>query len=101
MRLFDLLNFPQNIYVTGGTSLIANFAERLIVDIRRMRPYGSNFSVRCAEDKLLDGWKGASAWGHEKGNREWFVTRGDYQERGCEYMKEHSASNPYITPLTS
>ena len=66
-----------------------------------MRPYGSTFSVRCAEDKLLDGWKGASTWGREEGNREWFVTRADYQERGSEYMKEHPASNPYITPLPS
>lgn len=91
----------QNIYVTGGTSLVANFAERLTVDLRRMRPYGSTFSVRCAEDKLLNGWKGASAWGHAERNRAWFVTREEYQEKGSEFMKEHAASNPYITPLSS
>lgn len=91
----------ENIYVTGGTSLIANFAERLTVDIRRMRPYTSIFSVLSASDKQLDGWRGASAWGREEGNRTWFVTRAEYQERGCEFLKEHPVSNPYITPLST
>ena len=63
-----------------------------------MRPYQSTFSVVSADHKLLDGWQGASLWGGEEGNRQWFVSRQEYQEMGSEYCKEHSASNPYITP---
>ena len=63
-----------------------------------MRPFQSSFTVVGAGDKL-DGWKGASYWGEQEGNREWFVTREEYQERGGEYFKEHAASNPYLTPL--
>ena len=88
-------------YLTGGTTLIPNFEERLTVDLRCMRPAGSAFSVLGADDKLLDGWRGASVWGQEEANREFFVSRADYQERGGEFLKEHPASSPYITPLTS
>ena len=94
-------SLPQNVYLTGGTALIPNFVERLKVDLRRMRPAGSTFSVLSADDKLLDGWRGASVWGQEEGNRAFFVSRAEYQERGGEFLKEHSASSPYVTSLTS
>ena len=63
-----------------------------------MRPYGSAFSVISAGHKQLDGWRGASEWGKGAENRVWFVTRDEYQERGSEYLKEHSLSNPHLTP---
>ena len=65
-----------------------------------MRPYGSHFSVVSADNKLLDGWRGASGWSQREENRAWFVTREEYRERGGEYLKEHPASNPYLTPLS-
>lgn len=93
-----LLLVSQTIYVTGGTSLIPNFAERLTVDVRHMRPYGSSFSVVGADNKLLDGWRGASEWGKREENRAWFVSRAEYLEKGGEFMKEHPSSNPYLLP---
>ena len=56
---------------------------------------------RGSEEVEVDGWRGASVWGQEEDNQKWFVTRKEYQERGGEFFKEHSASNPYITPLNS
>ena len=91
----------QNVYLTGGTSLLPNFAERLTVDLRSMRPYQSSFSVIPAPHKTLDAWRGASSWGGDERNSQWFVSRAEYEENGSEYLKEHSASNPYITPLNS
>ena len=92
---------PQNIYITGGGSLFPNFAERLTEDVRQMRPFGSSFSILSAEEKLLDGWRGASVWGRAEGSRGAFVTRGEYEERGGEFLRESGVSNVYVTRQAS
>ena len=105
----------QNVFVTGGCSLLPNFEDRLHNEVMAIRPFGSDFTVWAAGknllftwsmvtsfvilvypsgDKQLDAWKGAALWSGK--NKQSFVTNADYQENGTEYFKEHFASNHFV-----
>lgn len=53
--------------------------------------------VRLASNPVLDAWYGARDWAldHLDDDDVW-VTRKEYEEKGGEYLKEHSASNAYV-----
>jgi actin-related protein 5 len=56
-------------------------------------PAEQNIQVRRAKDCTLDAWRGAAAWAGKKESRERFVTRGEWAEKGGEYIKEHGLGN--------
>ena len=48
---------------------------------------------------MLDAWYGARKWARTLSNnlRTVSVTREEYDDKGGEYLKEHFASNLYVT----
>jgi actin-related protein 5 len=87
----------NNILLTGSLSGLSGFARRVERDVREFRPAGSSLRVTVARDPGLDAWKGAANWAKANAGEEEaaFVTRRDYEEKGAEYLKEHSCSNRY------
>ena len=83
----------RDIFLTGGNTLFNGFEDRLQAELRAVLPAEANIKLRYASDPLLDAWKGAAQWAAETNHRQHFVTRGEYQERGSEYMKEHDQGN--------
>jgi actin-related protein 5 len=61
-----------------------------------MRPFESSFKVTVGSNPVLDPWLGMKAWaGNEENIVKYFLTKAEYEERGGEYFKAHSASNVY------
>ncbi len=85
----------QNVFITGGNTLHANFLERLESELCAMRPFQSSFRVKQATDPVLDAWRGGGAWAntHPAGDEGVWLTKEEYTEKGSEYMKEHTTSN--------
>jgi actin-related protein 5 len=42
---------------------------------------------------VLDAWRGAAQWAGRRENKNMFVTRAEFLEKGGEYIKEHGAGN--------
>lgn len=53
-------------------------------------------------DKVKDGWRGAALWS-QGSNKQYFISKADYSEKGHEYLKAHFASNtaPSSTPSST
>ena len=51
-------------------------------------------------DKVNDGWQGAALWSQLGSNKQYFISKSDYSEKGHEYLKPHFASNT-VTSLIS
>lgn len=87
----------NNIFITGGNTMIPNFKERLEVELLAVRPFQSKFNITISRDPILDAWLGASRWARNAENFPiGFLTRQEYLEMGGEYLKEHFASNLYV-----
>ncbi|KAJ3021292.1 Nuclear actin-protein involved in chromatin remodeling [Thoreauomyces humboldtii] len=85
----------QNVFITGGTSLLPNFAQRFETDIRVSRPSGASVRVTQARDPLRDPWHGAARWAAAQPDAfaRSAVTRQMYEEFGHDYLLEHDMSN--------
>ncbi|KAL8179386.1 UNVERIFIED_CONTAM: Actin- protein 5 [Gekko kuhli] len=87
----------QNVFLTGGNVMYPGMKARIQKELLEMRPFQSSFQVHLASNPVLDTWYGARDWALEYMNREeGWITRKDYEEKGGEYLKEHSASNIYV-----
>ncbi|XP_039179641.1 actin-related protein 5 [Crotalus tigris] len=87
----------QNVFLTGGNVMYPGMKARIQKELLEMRPFQSSFQVHLASNPVLDAWYGARDWALEYMNREeGWITRKDYEEKGGEYLKEHSASNIYV-----
>ncbi|CAH1787785.1 unnamed protein product, partial [Owenia fusiformis] len=90
----------QHVFLTGGNSMYANFAERLERDLLEMRPFKSTFNVKTANDPILDSWYGARKLANSTDFDSLCITKKMYEENGGDYLSEHFASNRYIpTPV--
>ncbi|KAG9244272.1 actin family [Calycina marina] len=85
----------RDVFLTGGNSLFRNFDERLREGLRGMLPAGSPLVTRRAKDAVLDPWRGAAKWAGGGGWKEAAVTRGEYAEKGSDYLKENALGNAY------
>ena len=83
----DRNHILEDIFLTGGATLFAGFGERLNKELRAVLPIDVTMRLRHANDPLLDAWKGAAQWSNEPPFRQALVTRQDYDEKGCYYMK--------------
>ena len=83
----------KDVFLTGGNTMFAGFEERLSTELRAVLPVEAEIKLRKASDPLLDAWRGAAQWAREGGNRQYFVSREEYLEKGPEYMKEHNQGN--------
>ena len=80
-------------FVTGGAAQFHNFDSRVEADLCAVRPFQSHLRVVSAGDKVLDAWRGGASWSCDPRNKNSFVSREEYLERGAEHFKEHSYSN--------
>lgn len=91
----------QNVFVTGSPAQLPGLHERLCTELLAMRPFQSLFSVALAKNPVLDSWKGARQCAVQRDFLSKFaIKRADYEERGPDYLKEHSYSNVIHTPST-
>ncbi|XP_069508471.1 actin-related protein 5 [Ambystoma mexicanum] len=90
----------QNVFLTGGNVMYPGMKARIQKELLEMRPFQSTFQVNMASNPILDTWYGARDWALEHmDDEEGWITRLEYEEKGGEYLKEHSASNMYV-PVT-
>jgi len=88
------------VFVSGGNTLFTGFEERLAAELRGVLPTDFPATVRRAQEPILDAWKGAAGWwaSASKGERgAATVSRAEYEEKGSEYIKEHSLGNSTAT----
>ena len=83
----DRRDMLKDIFLTGGNTLFEGFEDRLSKEMRSVIPIEASMQIRHASDPLLDAWKGAAQWSHEVGFRHALVSKGEYLERGSEYLK--------------
>lgn len=83
----------HDIFLTGGNTRFHGFEERLKRELRAVLPIEASLSVRRAANPVFDAWKGAAQWAREPGFADKSVSREEYQEKGSEYIKEHSLGN--------
>nr|CAD7447807.1 unnamed protein product [Timema bartmani] len=86
----------SNIFLTGGCASMPGLVPRLDKELREMRPFESQFHLTMAADPVLDAWHGAQELIASGSLSRCFVTRAEYEEKGGEFFKEHSASNHYF-----
>lgn len=84
-----------NVFLTGGSAASPGLRERLHRELQEIRPFQSKFQVNIAKNTRLDAWYGARDFGLSGNLTEYLVSRKDYEEKGGEYLKVHSASNIY------
>ncbi|KAG5438128.1 hypothetical protein PCANB_002979 [Pneumocystis canis] len=92
----DSQRMANNIFCTGGASLLKNFSLRVEKDFRALWPEDKSICVRQAKDPLIDAWKGMQQWCHTEEYKKSYITRQQYLEMGSEYMKEHGMGNVRI-----
>lgn len=85
----------SNVFLTGGPTAFPGLLERLKRELKEIRPFGSSFQINVAKNTSLDSWYGARDFGLSGNLPEYLVTRKEYEEKGGEYLKEHTASNMY------
>jgi len=83
----------NDIFLTGGNTMFQGFEERLKRELRAVLPIEASLRVRRAANPVFDAWKGAAQWAREPGFAEKSVSREEYEEKGSEYIKEHSLGN--------
>jgi actin-related protein 5 len=88
----------SDIFLTGGVSRIPGLKERLIKDVTSFRPFQSVIKVRISNSPSLNAWFGARDLASDYNSlKSYLVTKAEYSEKGGEYLKEHEASNIYLT----
>ena len=83
--------------MTGGCASFPNFVDRLSRELRAIRPFESEFSITAASDVVQDAWHGARWWATTLALTDSSITLAEYNEKGGEYLKEHCASNRYVS----
>lgn len=85
----------KDVFITGGYSLFQGFEERLRSELRAVLPAEMQMNLRKAKDPVLDAWKGAASWARTPESRAAFVSKGEWEEKGGEYLREHGLGNVF------
>ncbi|BGP26386.1 actin-related protein 5 [Rhodotorula toruloides] len=83
----------QNIFVTGGNTLVPNLDARLRLSLQPSLPVGHPLNIVRPYDIHLDAWRGLSKWSASELGRKAFVTRAEYDEKGADWFKGHGWGN--------
>lgn len=90
----------SKVFLTGSCALLPGLGNRIVKELREMRPFKSTFSVQTASEPILDAWMGARDFALGSSFSDCCISRQEYLEKGGEYLKEHTASNLYCpSPL--
>lgn len=89
----------ENVFLTGGPTLLPNFTERIQSELTTFLPTGAPLNVYRAQDPILDPWKGMQKWASSQDSEGCYVTKEEYEEMGSEYLKEHNLGNASLREL--
>lgn len=90
----DQLLIVSNIVLMGGCASLPGLKERLVRELKEIRPFRSSYAVYVTENSELVGWHGARNWARTELDK-YLITKKDYAEFGGEYLKSHRSSNVY------
>lgn len=91
----DQLIICSNIVLMGGCATLPGLKERLIRELKEIRPFQSRYIVNVVKKPDLCGWHGARNWAKNGDLQKFLITKQDYAEFGGEYFKTHRSSNIY------
>ncbi|KAL7750910.1 Nuclear actin-protein involved in chromatin remodeling [Sorochytrium milnesiophthora] len=81
------LAMAKNVFVTGSHTGLLQFDKRLQHDMRAAQPVDGVVRVWSADNRMLDGWRGAAHWANNSsGEGNGWMTRQDYAEHGSERL---------------
>ncbi|KAI5479257.1 actin-related protein 5 [Pseudohyphozyma bogoriensis] len=83
----------NNVFVTGGNTLVPNFDVRLRNTIRPILPVSSPLNIVRPYDIHLDSWRGMAKWSSTDDCGRALVTKAEYDEYGGEWLKAHGLGN--------
>lgn len=83
----------QNVFVTGGNTLIPNFDLRLRNSLRPVLPIDSPLNIVRPAHDYLDAWRGMAKWSRSEDCGRALVTQAEYYEYGGKYLKAHGLGN--------
>uniref|UniRef100_A0A4W3JJK8 Actin related protein 5 n=1 Tax=Callorhinchus milii TaxID=7868 RepID=A0A4W3JJK8_CALMI len=87
----------HNVFLTGGNVMYPGMKTRMERELLALRPFKSSFQVTVSSNPVLDAWFGARDWAIEhKDQTEGWITLAEYEEKGGEYLSEHTASNIHV-----
>ncbi|ETN42262.1 uncharacterized protein HMPREF1541_04203 [Cyphellophora europaea CBS 101466] len=92
----------RDVFLTGGNTSFLSFEERLARELSAVLPTAFDLNVRKASDPILDAWRGAAGWWASSSavdRQTATVTRGEYLEKGSDYIKEHDLGNSLAPPI--
>lgn len=95
----QLRSMIENVFVTGGSSLLPNFTDRLASELTSVLPSGLPFNVYRAQDPIFDPWRGMQKWANSAESAANYVSKEEYEEMGSEYIKEHGLGNASLRDL--
>ncbi|KAF6211304.1 hypothetical protein GE061_014421 [Apolygus lucorum] len=83
----------KDVCLTGGLANLPGLKEKIISQLIEVRPFKSRVNVRIVPQPSLGAWYGCKQFASNPDSRQYFVTRAEYDEKGGDYLKEHSRSN--------
>ncbi|PWO00089.1 actin-like ATPase domain-containing protein [Tilletiopsis washingtonensis] len=92
---FDLdthRSLASNIFVTGRHTGYAGFDDRLRRSVQATQSTDIRVRVQRARDPRFDAWRGMALWSGSDEARHSAISRADYDEKGSDYLSEHSFS---------
>lgn len=73
-----------NILLTGGSTTIPGFRERLLHEVRALAPTDVDVNIISPADPVNSAWKGGSLLGRQPNFAKLCVTRREYEEYGSD-----------------
>ncbi|KAL0230413.1 hypothetical protein PCE1_003973 [Barthelona sp. PCE] len=94
LQSYQLNGFSINdVFMCGGVCKMNGINERINSEIVRNLPVGTDVNMRCADDVVLDSWRGMSQFGLDlmaDPNSSYYFTREEYEECGMDNLLYHS-----------
>ena len=81
----------RNIYLSGGTTLLPGFKERLKAELSALAPAGSMVEVHASENRQHAAFLGAAVLGRLTSFSQSVVTREEWNSKGSDALKKWSS----------
>lgn len=72
----------NNIVLSGGTTMLSGFTERMTDEMSHIMPEGESFKVISPSDRKYSAWIGGSILASLSTFKDFLVTKAEYQEHG-------------------
>ncbi|KAA6401222.1 MAG: putative actin family protein [Streblomastix strix] len=79
----------KSICISGGTSMLNGFAERLNRELQILAPKTADINIIAPPDRQFSVWVGGSILASMKVFGDWLITKQEYKERGYAVVKQN------------